>query len=231
MTNQLSESKLWKAITAVASSIITNLLYSFLSHSSYVLQPEGGQYIIIPSDSNTKNNALSFICILLLFFVLWGILSTVIPISTKIIKKIRFKKMKFHSRDDLVNTITRTKEQAINLRELFCNEQYLISNFDLAKLQIRTLATIISTLHAKFIPHDQQRRLHMKDNFRNPDYSSIININNGISKYEFLALIELLEKMVHNVSSHTEGDDLMEQDCSQMSDMLEELKNLTATIK
>lgn len=226
MTNQLSESKLWKAVTAVASSIMTNLLCNFLSHGSYIIQPNGTQYLIVSDDSNIKNDALSFAGILLLFFVLWGILSVTIPISAKILKKIRFKKMKFHSRNDLVNTISMTKEQAINLKSIFYDEQYLASNMDLAKLQITTLAVIVSTLHAKFIPHNQQRRLHMKDNFRNPDHSSIININSAISKYEFSALIELLQKMVHNVALHTNEDNLIQQDCSQMSKMLNDLKEL-----
>lgn len=231
MSNQLSESKLWKAVTAVASSIMTNLLCSFLSHSSYIIQPNGAQYTIISDDSNMKSNAFSFVCILLLFFALWGILSAAIPVSVKIIKKVRFKKMKFHSRTDLVNTISLTKEQAINLNSLFCDEQYLAANIDFAKLQVRTLAVIITTLHVKFVPPNQQRKLHIKDNFRNPDYSSIININSGISKYEFLALVELLEKMVNNITRYTNEDKLMQQDCIQMSTMLNELKDLAAMIK
>lgn len=231
MTNQLSESKLWKAVTAVASSIMTSLLCNFLSHGSYIIQPNGTEYLIVSDDSNMKSDALTFIGILLLFFVLWGILSISIPISTKILKKVRFKKMKFHSRNDLVNTISMTKEQAINLKYLFYDEQYLISNIDLAKLQIRTLAVIISTLHAKFIPHNQQRRLHMKDNFRHPDHSSIISINSGVSKYEFLTLIELLQKMVHNVTLHTTEDNLIQQDCIQMSTMLNDLKDLAVAME
>ena len=226
MTNQLSESKLWKAVTAVASSIMTSLLCNFLSHGSYIIQPNGTQYLIVSDDSNMKSDALTFVGILLLFFVLWGILSVTIPISTKILKKVRFKKMKFYSRNDLVNTISTTKEQAINLEKFFYDEQYLVSNIDLAKLQIRTLAVIISALHAKFVPHNQQRKLHMKDNFRHPDHSSIININSGVSKYEFLALVELLQKMVHNVALHTNEDNLIQQDCIQMSAMLKDLKDL-----
>lgn len=58
MTNQLSESKLWKAITAVASGIITNLLCNILSHNSYIIRPSGDQYIVIPDDSNVKNDII-----------------------------------------------------------------------------------------------------------------------------------------------------------------------------
>ncbi|MBD5552676.1 MAG: hypothetical protein HDQ96_16170 [Lachnospiraceae bacterium] len=231
MTNQLSESKLWKAITAVASSIITNLLCSSLSHNSYIIQPNETQYIVISDNSNIKSNTLLFVGILLLFFALWGILSAAIPISTKLFKNIRFKKMKFHSRKDLVNTISLTKEQALNLKDIFYDEQYLTSNINFAKLKIRELSVIISTLHATFIPHNQQRKLHMKDNFRYPEHSSIININSSVSKYEFGALIELLQKMVNNVSLYANSDSLMEQDCLQMSAMLKDLNDLVSTIE
>lgn len=231
MTNQLSESKLWKAATAIASSIITNLLCTLLSYDSYIIQPNGEQFLIIPDENNMKSNILLFIGTLLLFFSLWAALSAIIPISIKLFKNIHFKRMKFHSRKDLVNTISSIKEQVINLKELFYDEQDLASNIGLAKLRIRTLAVIITTLHAAFIPHNRQRKLHMKDNFRHPNHSSIVNINCGISTYEFIALIELLQKMVKNIASYANDDNLMKQDCSQMSKMLNDLNNLIATIK
>lgn len=230
MVNKLSESKIWKAIAAVASSIITNLLTNLLSHDSYVIQVSGTQYII-SDDSNMEKDIFYFVATLLLFFVLWGIFSIIISVSTKIYNKIKFRKIEFYSRKHLVNTVILIEEQAINLSNILYYNPSENFNIEFAKLKIRTLATMVSTLHAKFIPHNKQKKLHMKDNFRHLDYSSIININSGISKYEFLALIELLQNMVNDISSHANGECLMEQDCRQMATMLNDLNDFVTTLE
>lgn len=226
MSNQLSESKLWESITAVASSIMTNLLYNFISNDSYVVQPDGTQYIISSDTNNMKNNASAFVFTILIFFTLWGILLIAIHICPIISKQLKYKKIKFHSRSDLINELNTAKEQTLFLKDIFYNEQNIILNMDIAVLQMRTLASTVSSLHAKFIPHNKQQKKHMRDNFRHPTHSAIFNINGSISKYEFISLIRILEKMTYNMSLHTYGDELLNKDCKEMLKMLEDLKNL-----
>lgn len=231
MANQLSETKIWKAITAVASSIMTNLLCNFVSNESYVLRFDGAQYVITSDADSMRNNAVSFIGILLLFFILWGCLLIMIQIATKLTRQLKYRKMKFHSRNDLMTTVNEAKKTAIDLMKIYFDEQDLESNMDVAVLQFRTLAGIVSSLHVKFVPYNKQRKKHMKDNFRQHDHSSILNITRGVSNYEFLSLIQLLQKMAHNMSLHTNDNQLMQKDCLEMLKMLKDLECLAYTMK
>lgn len=231
MKNQISESKLWKAITAVASGIMTSLLYDLVSQTSYILRPEGMQYVLIADDNNVKNTTFAVISILLLFFCLWGVFTIIIQTASKFSKQLSFKKMEHISGNALVNAIDRAKEQTIYLKSSFNNESFGISDSTLAKLQLRNLAVIITALHVKFVPHNLYRKNHMKYNFRQPDHSTIINISNSISKYEFLSLIELLYDLVNSASLHTNGDKLMIKDCNEILTMLNELKKVVDSVE
>lgn len=134
--------------------------------------------------------------------------------------------MNFHSRSELINEINAAKEQTILLKDTFYDERSITSNTDIAIIQIRSLASTISSLHEKFIPHNKQQQKHMRDNFRNSNHSSIFNINYSISEYEFQSLIRTLKKMTINISVLTDGNDLMKKDCEEMKDMLNDLENL-----
>lgn len=230
MKSQISESKLWKAITAVASGIMTSLLHDLVSQTSYILRSEGMHYVIVANDSNMKNTTFTIVSIFLLFFTLWGIFTLIIQIASRLSKQLSFKKMEHISGNTLVNTIDKAKEQTIYLKNRFNNESLNISVATLAKLQLRNLALIITSLHVKFVPHNLYRKDHMKYNFRHPDHSTIINISNGVSKYEFISLIELLYDLVNTASLHTNEDKLMIKDCEEILKMLNELKEIADSV-
>ena len=230
MKNQKNESELWKSITAVASGIMTSLLYDLVSQTSYILRQEGIQYVIVADDSNMKNTTFTIISIFLLFFSLWGIFTIIIQIVSRLSKQLRFKNMEHINGNILVNTIDRAKEQTISLKNRFNNESFNISDATLAKLQLRDLAAITTSLHVKFVPHNLYRKAHMKYNFRQPEHSTIISISNSVSKYEFLSLIELLYGLVNSASLHANGDKLMIKDCKEISSMLNDLKEVADSV-
>lgn len=231
MTNKLSESKLWKAITAVASSIMTSLLYDLLSRTSYVMQKDGARYILTPDDSTAKNTILSIVIIVLLFFFLWGIFTATIQIGVKISRQLRFKEIEHISGKDLVKALNTAKANTLLLKKGFYDEQSNILNINFVVLHLTELAIIVSSLHAMFVPHNRQRKANIKDYFRQPNRSTIIGITNGVSKYEFMALIELLYKMTNDISSCSLQDELMTKDCSEMLAMLNELKEIANSVK
>lgn len=231
MKNQLFDSKLWKAITAVASGIMTSLLYDLLSSPSYVLHQEGVNYILTPDGNNAKSTFFSIIFILLLFLFLWGVFTAIILIGSKISKQLRFREPEYVNGKKLVATISEAKKKMLLLKDIyFCHEHGNITNIDFISLHLTELATIICSLHKNFIPCNKYRKSHMKDYFRHPDYSSIINITDSVSKYELLALIELLNKMVEIISSYNLEDELIDQDCGEMKTMLKDLKDVADSI-
>lgn len=226
MTHQVFESKLWQAITAVASGIVTSLLYDLVSHSTYVIQQVNSQYVLMPDSSNTKGTLLSVCGIFVLFFSIWGIIIFIIQIGTKVSKQLSFKNIQKISGRKLVFEYTKAKQQTIDLNNNFYTKSKGVSNISYIKLHLRDLSVIIVSLHAHFYPHNTLQKAHMKHYFRKPDHSTIISINNTISKYEFLTLIELLYLMVSQASLYARGNILMTCDCEEMFQMLKELKSI-----
>lgn len=229
MKTPILESKLWQAITAVASGVITDLLYDLLSPSSYTIQDVDSQYVLIPN----SNNATWFsICvILMLFFSLWGIIILIIQISTKLSKHLGGKRKPHLCGYKLVTQYTKAKEETIKLNSIFDSEMSHTPNITYIKLYLRDLSIPITSLHAQFYPHTRHQKTNLKYFFRNPEHSTILSINNIISKYEFLALIALLQKMVLLASSHVHKDKLMEKDCKDLLTMLQELDTTVNAIE
>lgn len=227
MTNQVFESKLWQAITAVASGIITSLLYDLVSHSSYIIQPKGSHYMLISDNNDTARTFLTICSIFILFFSIWVIITLLIQISSNISKHLVFKKMKNISGYKLANEYAKAKEQTFNLNNNFFYKAKSISDITYIKLHLRDLSIIITSLHVHFYPHNLYQRSHIKHYFRKPEHTTIINIGNTISQYEFQALIELLKKMVEQASSYASEDILIAHDCKEMSWMLNDLTTIT----
>lgn len=232
MINKTSDSKLWASIAAVASGIITNLLYDLVSHTSYILLRQNSQYMIIPDNNNTKNTVFSIIIIILLFLFLWFSLIGIIQGLARIHRQFNFRKLEPLSQNKAVYVINTAKEQTfILLKTLYTNQNQEIVSFEnLAKLQCKNLADIIITLHRTFSPGSYNKTQHIKDYFRRTSHSSIINSITGISKYELCALIEILRKIVNEISPKLDVDNLLKKDCDEMLKMLEDLQTVTDSI-
>lgn len=224
------ETKLWSAITAVASGIITSLLSDFISNTSYILQQNEKQYILVQTN-NMYDTIFSISVILLTFFSLWAILTIIIQIGNKIYRQLKFNKLEKCTGTDLVNLICNTKEKLIKLNDRLYNKKNNIFNTDIAKLQIRELANIITTLHVKFKQYNQHKNIHMNKKFRHLNHASIINTSYGVSTYEFFAIINLLDKMLIDLSSLNRDDKLMKKDCNEMAQMLHDLKKIADKMK
>ena len=222
MTHQLFESKLWKAITAVASGIMTSLLYDLFSQTSYVLQQEGTQYILRQSNNDVRSVLLTALSVFLMFFIIWIIFIFIIQIGVKISKQLKFHKIERIHRDKLVNIYINAKNQTIQLKKKFDNEP----NANSAKLQLRELASIIIPLHTCFCPHNLRMKVHIKDYFRNPKHDTFLNVINMVSKYEFLSLIELLNEILKNFNFYSNDDELMKNDCKNIAKLIDDLKNV-----
>lgn len=64
------EGKLWNAIAALTSGILTNLIYNEISSTSYVLEFLNGQYTLI----QVNNNAWEKIGLIFVTFFSFGLL-------------------------------------------------------------------------------------------------------------------------------------------------------------
>lgn len=219
------EGKLRGAITALTSSILTSLICDTISNTSYVLQTDEKQYTLTTAGNSFSG---SVVFVLLVFSIIWIIISIIIPIGLRLKERISYRKIDQPNRKTLVSTFNRSKEIALSLRPVFINEIGSVLDFDMVKLYTKDLADVITTLHKKFKPHNQKMQKHIVDHFRRPAHSSIFNIDSGISNYEFSALIAMLKKMVENAQEcdTKTSEELFLKDCEEMLSYLKELEEI-----
>lgn len=205
---------------AIASSILTDIICSSLANDSYILKIIDLQPTFIPVN---ENRPIKIGIILLIFSVSWIMISVIIPLIVKFIKRFQFKKIIRHSPKYIASQFELRKKETLNLEKIFFNKDNTF-NYNTALLNTKDLAIIITDIHKNFCPHNKQLKMLMKHNFRNHNHSTIINIANKISDYEFYSLINLLEKMVNSIFLLTTQNSLLKKDCLEMQGMLNELK-------
>lgn len=220
---KLLERKLWNAIIVLTSGILTNLIYDEVSNTSYLFQTEDKQFTISQvSESLWK----SIFVTVFTFFIIWITILIISTITLKFIRRFHFKKVTKHSRKNLILSFERIKEETLNLEAIYPIENSNLANTNIIKLRLKSLATIITDLHRLFCPHNIKLKQSVKNLFRNYEHTSIINISEKISAYEFLSLISLLEEMISITENHSENDYLLIRDCTEMKSMLSELKTI-----
>ena len=216
------ETKLWNAISALTSGVLTSLLYDSLSDSSYVLEVEGVQYVITSNGLNFWGATFS---IFATFISLWVVISILIPFILRMKKRFSYKKIKRVKIKEMVRAFEIAKEEVVRLYPIFFPEDPQGCDSELLKLHNRDLAKIILLLQNKFNPPNTKLRARVVNCFRNPEHTSFFTIHRRLSAYEFRAIVAVLQRMVDCVSS-VDNDDLLSKDCNQMKEALKNLDNL-----
>lgn len=218
------EGKLWNAIAALTSGVLTNLIYNEISSTSYVLKLLNDQYTLIQVNNNAWEK-IGFI--FATFFLVWAFISIIIPVALRIRQKISYQKIDWINNKNLTKSFDSAKNEALILCPFFVSESTEgVPNPDLALLHIKDLANVVTTLHNIFKPHNNKLQNQIRNYFRNYNHSSIINIGDNISDYEFSALITLLLKMVEKVPSLETDNKLLQKDYNEMLNNLKEMEEI-----
>lgn len=81
--------KLWMAISAVASGILTSLLYDQLANSHFEIIMQEGKTLLVPVSNRTF--AFQFAIISGIFLISWLIISMIIPFAIYMFERISYK--------------------------------------------------------------------------------------------------------------------------------------------
>lgn len=220
---KISENKLWKQIAALTSGVLTSLLYELLSGSSYEFDMEGKQYEIVSTGMNTW---FAFGLVLLTFFGLWAIFSWVLPWLSKIRKRFVYDKVKKTTAKELIKALDEAKQKIKELYPLFEHQEDNPIKKNLIVLHGRELAMIVSLLHKKFLPKNKRLRQRVEQYFRHSEHATITTIAKKISDYELAAEIALLKSMVAQLKALAGNDTLLEHDCKEMEEKLNDLEKM-----
>lgn len=219
------ETKLWGAMTAIPSGIITSILYDAITTTSYVLEKSGKQCVFIQEQNSIWTTFSILGGILLVFFFIWGLISGISVVVAWGCRYLKYNKPEKVSGKNLVDTFISAKEKTLELSNTVCAETTNQITSNISKLVIRELANIIISLHTKFVQHNQKREMSVRNCFRNQDRSSIIELTNEVSEYEVKALHDELHRILNIISLNID-DNLMRRDVDELNNLLADIEGV-----
>lgn len=217
------ENKLFEALFAIASGILTEIIYSEISISRYEKKIIDGVETI---EEISRYTALTKIgIILLLFFVIWIILSFVLPRIKYIFKTAIPKKKPTYNTKEIIGIFYNTKQTVQNISFVLNNN---FSKISFATLYLNDLVNCINKLHVVFCSKNKKQKKTV--NFLL--YNSLSVNTNGqfISKFEYLTLISIIDNLFNECTMLDNNDkksfELHENDINELKNKINELKNI-----
>lgn len=172
------------------------------------------------------NTWFAFGLVLLTFLGLWAIFSWVLPWLSKIRKRFVYDKVKKTTAKELIKVLDEAKRKIQELYPFFVHQEAAPVKEDIIVLHGRELATIISLLHRNFLPNSKRLRKRVEQYFRHSEHATIITIAKHLSSYELAAAIALLKSMVAQLKKFAGRDALLNHDCTEMEEKLNDLAKM-----
>lgn len=212
-TQLFSNGEIRDSLFAVASSILTELLYDQLSNSHYEIQNIDQKVVLIQVDEHGLLWKLVFIT--MLFLSIWALISIVVPRLIGFLDRFRYKNVKKYSTKEVIANYNEVKDDIIRLCNL--NSNY----FNL--LYVDEIAAAINQLYYTFCPQQKQNKRIVISSFRSD--SMVDDIGNLISPYEYKILINQAEFLL-KIFPTIKGYPMADNDYKILKRRLYELKNI-----
>lgn len=223
MLNLKIENKIINATSAVASGILTELIYSELSNSYYEKQIINDVETFI--EINQTPFWKKFIFILLVFLTIWILISIIIPRTAYLVKSFHRKRKPTYNTKEMTIIFNKILENIQNISFALNNN---CSRISLEILYFDEIATSINRLYAIFCSTNLIQKRTVKIVFR--DSSSAAIKDNQISKVEFYYLLCIMDKLLNEYTKTKPNDEnlakIFETDITALQDKLEELKEI-----
>lgn len=172
------------------------------------------------------NTWFAFGLVLLTFLGLWAIFSWLLPWLSKIRKRFVYDKVKKTTAKELIKVLDEAKRKIKELYPFFAHQEDSPVKEDIIVLHGRELAMIISLLHRKFLPKNKRLRKRVEQYFRHSEHATITTIAKYLSAYELAAEIALLKSMVAQLKKFAGRDALLNHDCTEMEEKLNDLAKI-----
>lgn len=215
-------SNIARTLAAIVAGILTDMLYDVLTEDHF----EGNiTDNTIKINKVNEHSILENICsIIILFVILWLILSYVVPTIIYIISSLKTYNIPKTDRKKVLDTYKEFKHEIIELQNQIqnmnaqCECNYLLIFSDTCR--------IILELHKVFCSDKEKNKNIVKSSFRTG--STVNDIGKELSSYEFLAVLNMakniLELSYNNVQHN--ADDLSTYDYTCILSYWEDLMHL-----
>lgn len=211
--------KIWGALSAIASSILTAIICDEFSSVSYEVVDSDSGLLLVPA----SEYHFLFKCLLIgaVFFFLWAIISGVIPFFYRILKRLKYRNKKKIKRSDILTVYQISKEKTLRLNEKISAIQS--NDFESVKiLYSEEISLIIIQLYKTFCPGKKSLNHIVKSTFRSGD--TIYEVGRYISPYEFDELICVIENLLSIFSNAR--DEMLLSDYSKLCEQISDLKQV-----
>lgn len=212
-TQLFANNEIRNSLFAVASSILTELLYDELSNIHYEVQNTGQGVMLIQVDEHGLFWKLMFI--IGIFLSIWALISVVIPILIRFLGRFRYRNVKTYTTEFVVANYRNVKANIIKLSKINSNQ------FNL--LYINEIATTINQLYAIFCPDQKRNKRVVTSSFR--DGVTVDNMESRISPYEYQIMINQAESLLE-IFPTIQGHPMADNDYEMLKKRLDRLKNI-----
>lgn len=218
------EIKAFSAITAICSSILTNLCSDLVLETSYSVQKRNEKLIIKAVQTPLVDSICSFLKLIGVFLIIWLLLTFLVYIITGIYKKVHVRKLSKINEKDLAAVLADIKKRSrILYDEIYAAHDDLSKEYFI-KMNIKELAFIIQQLYNHFSRPNKEGQQNLKKVCRDSATSGFASIINGISYYELQGTFELLRSIIDEAKKIKVSDELFENDCGHLNDLLNGLE-------
>lgn len=217
----ISDKELFNYLSAIASGILTNVIYDELFPYYYEKIESSNSIMFIQIEQ--FNFFEKILIIMTIFFVVWFLLSVIIPFIIKKIKDLSYKKRKVYSKKDIMTNYNNINKNVQKLIEsniiILSDENFKYNNTVLAS----EISNNINNLYKIFCPSKNAQKRIVKSAFRQGN--TINDIGKYISHYEFEALLNNIE-IIFNSIFQENTNALKENDYNLLKEKIKELKLL-----
>lgn len=215
------ENKILDAAFAVVSGTLTELIYNEISTSYYKKQLVDETEIFI--EECQIPFGIKILIIISLFLVIWLILSVIAPrIIYKAKSTIRKRRPTYNTRE-IIQSFNEIKRTVQDVAFVFNNQ---FSKISFTLLYSDDIANCINKLHTIFCSTNKAQIKTVEFVFRNA--ASINTKGKLISRYEFISLISVIEKLFLECMKKEKTDasnySLFDSDVEALKQKIEDLK-------
>lgn len=198
----LRENRVWSALSAVASSVLTDLFYDEISATSYSVIMQGAEPLIVEVDAYPLISKLLIIAGV--FLSIWLTIGILFPLIVGFVKTRCYKRVKIYSSESICKLYKEETNNVLLITEAVTNFEH--PNAFAATLYISRLMSVVNNLYVIFCSPKSSTRRSITASFRNG--GSLDNIDNRISVYEYEELLNEIERLLKLLDLHKQENDL-----------------------
>lgn len=215
--------KTWGALSAIASSILTSIIYDEFSSPGYEVVYSNGKLQL----NQIEEYGFWGKCLIILFIFLlfWTVISLVIPLAHYMLKRFRCRNKRQLRKSDILEAYQSCKKDILRLVEKGLLLEGTCCN-DMKMLYTEEISLIVIRLYKAFCPGKKPLDHLVKSTFRTG--KTVYEINRFISPFEYNELICTVEKLLGLFAGS--NDKILKSDYSNLQKQVDELKQITENL-